>query len=151
MNWINFHLFSKEKKKGKRTGYAYAVINCKVLIIGCRLLVIFLSKSQLAVEPTCAFYIVALLIWDKVIWFGFLGLVIHFANIFCMFEVTTLARWISITMHIAGKQSPNLLSFIGVAVECFAINWHLINFALLAICLPCKAKQRPRWQGNTNQ
>ena len=88
------------------TRYVHAVI--KMLIIGCRLLVIWLSKSQLAVEPTSAyaFYIVTLLICDKVIRFGFLGLVIQFANLMCMFEVTTLARWISLTCLLYTSPSP---------------------------------------------
>ena len=123
------YIYSFESKK---PGFALAVI--RVLIIGCRSLAIFLSKSHLAVVPTsaCAFYIITLLICDEVIGFGFLGLVIQFANLLRMFEVTTLARWISLTAHIASKQFPGLCSFKGVTAECFATNWDLINFALLA-------------------
>ena len=106
--------------------------------IGCRWLVILLWKSQLAVEPTsaCAFYIVTLLLCDEVIRFGFLGLVIHFTNLMCMFEVTTFARWISLTAHIASKQFPDLCSLIGVTAECFVMNWDLINSALFASRFP---------------
>ena len=116
--------------------YVLAVI--RVLIIGCWSLamVILLSKSQLAVVPTstCAFYVITLLICDEVIRFGFLGLVIHFANLLSMFEVTTLAHWISLTSYIASKQFPDVLcSFICVTAECLATNWGLINFALLAM------------------
>ena len=93
---------------------------------------------QLAVEPTsaCAFYIVTLLLCDEVIRFGFFGLVIQFANVMCMFEVTTLARWISLTAYVASKQFPDLCSLIGVSAECFVMNWDLINFALFASRLP---------------
>ena len=110
------------------------MLSSKFFIIGCRLLLIWLSKSQLAVEPTsaCAFYIVTLLICDEVIRFGFLGLVIQFANLMCIFEVTTLARWISLTAYIASRQFPDLCSFIGVTAECFVMNWDFINFALFA-------------------
>ena len=107
----------------------------RVLIIGLPSLVILLSKSRLALVPTCAFYIITLLICDEVLRFGFLRLVIHFANLLPMFEVTTLARWISLTAYIASKQFPSLCSFIGVTAECFATNWDLINFALLASCV----------------
>ena len=115
--------------------YVLAVI--RVLIIGCWSLpmVILLSKSQLAVVPTstCAFYAITLLICDEVIRFGFLGLVIHFTNLLSMFEVTTLAHWISLTSYIASKQFPDVLcSFICMTAECLATNWGLINFALLA-------------------
>ena len=117
--------------------YVLAVI--RVLIIGCWSLhmVILLSKSQLAVVPTstCSFYVITLLICDEVIRLGFLGLVIHFANLLSMFEVTTLAHWISLTSYIASKQFPDLCSFICVTAECLATNWGLINFALLASCL----------------
>ena len=91
------------------------------------------SKSQLAILPTsaCAFYIITLLICDEVIRFGFLGLFIHFANPLCVFEVTTQACWISLTAYIASRQFPGLCSSIGVTAECFAMNWDLINFALL--------------------
>ena len=101
-----------------------------------------LFKFDLAVLPTsaCAFYLVTLPICDKVIRFCFLGLVIHFANLLCMFEITALARWISLTAYIASKQLPCLCSVIGVTVECFATNWDLINFALLAIWLPAGAQ-----------
>ena len=114
--------------------YVFAVI--RVLIIGCWSLamVILLSKSQLAVVPTstCAFYVITLLICDEVIRFGFLGLVIHFANLLRVFKVTAFARWISLTSYIASKQFSDVLcSFICVTAECLATNWGLINFALL--------------------
>ena len=113
--------------------YVFAVI--RVLIIGCWSLamVILLSKSQLAVVPTstCAFYVITLLICDEVIRFGFLGLVIHFANLLRVFKVTAFAGWISLTSYIASKQFPDLCSFICVTAECLATNWGLINFALL--------------------
>ena len=111
--------------------------------IGCRSLVILLEKGQLAVEPTssCAFYIVTLLLCNEVIRFGFLGLVIQFANLMSMFEVTTLARWISLTAHVASKQFPGLCSFIGVTAKCLATNWDLIKFTLLASRPTC-AHQR---------
>ena len=121
--------------KRKKPGYVHAVI--KVLIIGYRSLVILLP-SRLAVEPTsaCSFYIVTLLLCDEVIRFGFLGLVIHFANLMSTFEVTALARWISLTAQIASKQFPDLCSLIGVTAECLVMNWDLINFALFASRLP---------------
>ena len=103
-------------------------------MIVCRSFVITLSNSQLAILLTsaCAFYIITFLIRDEVIRFGFLGLVIHFANLLRMFEVTTHARWISLTAYIASKQFPSRCSSIGVTTERFAKNWDLINFALLA-------------------
>ena len=113
----------------------YVLALIRVLIIGCRSIVILLSKSQLAVVPTstCAFYVITLLICDEVIRFGFLGLVIHFANPLRVFKVTAFARWISLTSYIASKQFPDVLcSFICVTAECLATNWGLINFALFA-------------------
>ena len=109
----------------------------RVLLIDCRSLVTLLSKSQLALVPTsaCAFYIITLFICDEVLRFAFLRLVIHFANLLSVFEVTTLARWISLTANIASKQFPSLCSFIGVTAECFATNWDLIDFALFASCV----------------
>ena len=86
-------------------------------------------------------YVVTLLICDEVIWFGCLGLVIHLTNLLCVFEVTTLAAWISLTAHIASKQFPDLCSFIGVTTECFATNWDLMKFTLLASRPTC-AHQR---------
>ena len=125
--------------------YVLAVI--RVLIICCWSLpmVILLSKSQLAVVPTstCSFYVITLLICDEVIRLGFLGLVIHFANLLSMFEVTTLARWISLTANIASKQFPGLCSSIGVTAKCFSTKRDLINFALLASRLT-RANQRQK-------
>ena len=92
------------------------------------------SVNVLAVIPTstCTFYVITLLICDEVIWFCFLGLVIHLANLLSMFKVTTLARWISLAANIASKQFPGLCSSIGVTAKCFATKRDLINFALLA-------------------
>ena len=81
----------------------------------------------------------------KLIPFCFHGLVIHFANLLSMFEVTTLARWISLTANVASKQLPGLCSSIGVTAKCFATQRDLINFALLASRLT-RANQRQKVQ-----
>ena len=93
--------------------------------------------------PTSALtsYVVTLLICDEVIWFGCFGFVIHLTNLLCVFEVTTFARWISLTAHIASKKFPGLGSFIGVTAKCLATNWDLIKFTLLASRPTC-AHQR---------
>ena len=93
--------------------------------------------------PTSAWtsYVVTLLICDEVVWFGCFGFVIHLTNLLSVFEVTTLARWISFTAHIASKKFPGFRSFIGVTAECLATNWDLIKFTLLASRPTC-AHQR---------
>ena len=115
----------------------YVLALIRVLIIGCRSIVILLSKSQLAVVPTstCAFYVITLLICDEVIRFGFLGLVIHFANPLRVFKVTAFARWISLTSYIASKQFPDLCSFIcDRRVPCHELG-------LDKLCIACQPSQ----------
>ena len=101
------------------------------------------TSLGVVLTSTCALYVITLLICNEVIWFCFLGLVIHFANLLSMFEVTTLARWISLTANIASKQFPGLCSSIGVTAKCFATKRDLINFALLASRLT-RANQRQK-------
>ena len=95
--------------------------------------------TLLAVVPTStdAFHVITLLICDEVIRLRFLGLVIHFADLLWLFEVAALAHWISLTAYIASKQFTGLCSSVGVIAKCFATNWDLINFALLAFCFTC--------------
>ena len=101
------------------------------------------TSLGVVLTSTCALDVITLLICDEVIWFCFLGLVIHFANLLFMFEVTTLARWISLTANVASKQLPGLCSSIGVTAKCFATKRDLINFALLASRLT-RANQRQK-------